>query len=584
MMNNETLLQKAREYISSEQDSFFSSQVAELIEKQDFTELSDRFYTDLEFGTGGLRGVIGGGYNRMNPLVVRRSTQGLANYIRKAFPDKENSAVIAYDSRNFSDVFALEAALVLCANGIKTYLFTGIRPTPELSFAVRKLGASTGIVVTASHNPPEYNGYKVYWSDGAQVVSPHDKGIISEVRSVSGPIPIITKEQAIKTGILVMIDRETDEPFISMVKECSLRPEVIREKGKDLKVVFTPLNGTGAVPVERALSEMGIQVTFVPEQKDPDGNFPTVKYPNPEEASAMKLALDLGKKEGADLVMGTDPDADRLGIAAPDNGVFRLISGNQLGVLLADYIFSSRKELGKMPPRPAFIKSIVTSELQSLIAKSYGAVSFDTLTGFKWIAGKIRDFETGPEKYDFVFGDEESYGFLVNKDVRDKDAVSAATMTAEMALYHKSQGRSLWDQLRRIWEKYGYFQETLISRVFKGEAGLRTMNSMMEKIRSNPPSTFAGQKVTVMKDYLDGTSFYPDENSKRRDINLPSSNVIQFILTDNSIVTARPSGTEPKIKFYASCRANPGEHIDRAMESVKGKIEAISEALNNLFE
>jgi phosphoglucomutase len=268
-----------------------------------------------------------------------------------------------------------------------------------------------------------------------------------------------------------------------------------------------------------------------------------VKYPNPEEASAMKLALELGEKEGADLVMGTDPDADRLGIAAPDNGVFRLITGNQLGVLLADYIFSSSKELGKMPSRPAFIKSIVTSELQSIIAESYGAASFDTLTGFKWIAGKIRDFETGPEKYDFVFGDEESYGFLVNKDVRDKDAVSAATMTAEMALYHKSQGRSLWDQLRKIWEKYGYFQETLISRVFKGEAGLRTMNSMMEKIRSNPPSTFAGQKVTVMKDYLDGTSFYTDENSKRKDIDLPSSNVIQLILADSTL--SLPAHQEP---------------------------------------
>lgn len=582
-MDNETLLQKARDYVSQEQDLFFKSQVVQLIDNKDFTELNDRFYTDLEFGTGGLRGVIGGGYNRMNPLVVRRSTQGLANYVKKTFPQRENSAVIAFDSRNFSDLFALEAALVLAANGIKTFLFTGLRPTPELSFAVRKLGATTGIVVTASHNPPEYNGYKVYWDDGAQVIPPHDKGIITEVRSVTGSIPVIAKEDAIKSGMLVMIDKEVDEPFIKMVKECSLRPELVREKGKELKVVYTPLNGAGAMPVQKALSDMGIKVTFVPEQKDPDGNFPTVKYPNPEEASAMRLALELGKKENADLVMGTDPDADRLGIAAPDKGEFKLVSGNQLGVLLADYIFSSRKDKGRMPKKPAFIKSIVTSELQTLIAKNYGAATFDTLTGFKWIAGQMGNFETGADRYDFVFGDEESYGFLVNKDVRDKDAVSAATITAEMALYHKSQGRTLWDQLRKIWSQYGYFQETLISKVFKGEAGLHTMNNLMEKIRSNPPATFAGQEVVVTKDYKDGTSFYTKVNSKRKDINLPSSNVIQFVLSDDSIVTARPSGTEPKIKFYASCRSKPGEPIEKAIEDVKKKIEGISEALNRLI-
>ncbi len=277
-MDNETLLQKARDYVSQEQDLFFKSQVVQLIDNKDFTELNDRFYTDLEFGTGGLRGVIGGGYNRMNPLVVRRSTQGLANYVKKTFPQRENSAVIAFDSRNFSDLFALEAALVLAANGIKTFLFTGLRPTPELSFAVRKLGATTGIVVTASHNPPEYNGYKVYWDDGAQVIPPHDKGIITEVRSVTGSIPVIAKEDAIKSGMLVMIDKEVDEPFIKMVKECSLRPELVREKGKELKVVYTPLNGAGAMPVQKALSDMGIKVTFVPEQKDPDGNC---KIPQP---------------------------------------------------------------------------------------------------------------------------------------------------------------------------------------------------------------------------------------------------------------------------------------------------------------
>ncbi|NLE00310.1 MAG: phospho-sugar mutase [Fibrobacter sp.] len=582
-MDNNELLQKAQEYIGFEQDTFFKNQVIELLNNKDFNELNDRFYTDLEFGTGGLRGVIGGGYNRMNPYVVRKSTQGLANYVKKAVAGNNASAVIAYDSRNFSDVFALESALVLAANGIKTFLFKSLRPTPELSFAVRKLGATTGIVVTASHNPPEYNGYKVYWNDGAQVVPPHDKGIIEEVRSVTELAPAITRDEAINKGLLVMIDKEIDDAFIEMVKNCALRPDLIKEKGKDLKVVYTPLNGTGAMPVSRALKEMGIEVTFVPEQKDPDGNFPTVKYPNPEEASAMKLALDLGKKIGADLVLGTDPDADRLGIAAPDNGEFKLITGNQLGALLADYTLSSRKELGKMPKNPAFIKTIVTTELQRLIAEDFGAQCYNTLTGFKWIGEKIGQFEKMENGPSYIAGGEESYGYLVNTEVRDKDAVSAATMTAEMTLYHRSQGRSLFDQLRALWKKYGYFQELLISKTFKGESGLQTMKDLMEKIRNNPPKTFAGQDVLMVRDYRDGTTWYASENTKKKDIDLPSSNVLQFVLADQSIISARPSGTEPKIKFYASCSSQPGEELGAAQALVAGKLDAISEAVNQLI-
>lgn len=582
-MNKEMFLQKAQEYIGFEQDAFFRDQVVKLVKEQNFSELSDRFYTDLEFGTGGLRGVIGGGFNRMNPFVVRKSTQGLANYIKKAVPVQEASAVIAFDSRNFSDLFALEAALILCANGIRTYLFTTLRPTPELSFAVRHLKATAGIVVTASHNPPEYNGYKVYWRDGAQVVPPHDKGIIQEVRAVKEIVEPISKETAIKKNLLVMIDKEVDEPFISMVKGCALRPELIKEKGKDLKVVYTPLNGTGAMPVQRALSEMGIEVIFVPEQRNPDGNFPTVTYPNPEEASAMKLSLELAKKVGADLVMGTDPDADRLGIAAPDNGEFKLITGNQLGSLLAEYILSSRKELRKMPDKPAFIKTIVTTELQRLIAEDFGALCYNTLTGFKWIGEKIRQFEESKNGVSYVGGGEESYGYLVNSEVRDKDAVSAATMTAEMTLYHLSQGRSLWDQLRNIWKKYGYFEEVLISKTFKGEAGLNTMKSLMEKIRNNPPKVFAGQDVQCFKDYREGTTTYTKDNVTSKDIDLPSSNVVQFILADRSVITARPSGTEPKIKFYASCSSNPGEDLTKAQTLVRQKIAAIREALNQLI-
>jgi phosphoglucomutase len=579
-MDNEMLLKKANEYISLEQNAFFRKQIEDLVQNQNLTELSDRFYTDLEFGTGGLRGVIGGGYNRMNSYVVKRATQGLANYIKKAV--NNGSAVIAYDSRNFSDIFALEAAKVFCANGIKTYLFSSLRPTPELSFAVRLLNATAGIVVTASHNPPEYNGYKVYWNDGAQVVPPHDKGIISEVRSISGAIPEISKEDAISKNLLEIIDETVDAQFIKMVKNCSLRPELIKEKGKDVKIVFTPLNGAGAMPVSRALKEMGIDVIFVNEQKDPDGNFPTVTYPNPEEASAMKLALELGEKEKADLVMGTDPDADRLGIAAPDNGIFKLITGNQLGALLADYIFSSRKEFGTLPKKAAFVKTVVTTEFQRLIAEEYGAQCYDVLTGFKYIGEKIREFESMTDGPVYIVGGEESYGYLVNTEVRDKDAVSAATMTAELTLYHASQGRTLFDQLRKLWTKFGYFEETLISKTFKGEAGLRKMNELMENLRKNPPSVFAGQSVAKIRDYKNGSTYMVAEKSYIKNIDLPSSNVLQFILDDGSVITARPSGTEPKIKFYASCKGKAGDDLNKSIDNVKIKIEAIKNALNEI--
>jgi len=592
-MDTQMLARKAQEYIRLEQVQFFRGQVQQLLGGENgadltdevWAELNDRFYTDLAFGTGGLRGVIGGGYNRMNPFTVRRATQGLANYIVKAAPSgAEASAVIAYDSRNFSDEFALQAALVLCANGIKTYLFTGLRPTPELSFAVRQLKASAGIVVTASHNPPEYNGYKVYWNDGAQVVAPHDTAIIGEVLAVGDDVRTMGRDEAIAAGRLVMIDREIDEPFINMVKNCAIRPKLLKDGGKDLKVVFTPLHGTGAMPVETALKEMGVDVIFVEEQKKPDGNFPTVKYPNPEEASAMKLALDLGEKVGADLILGTDPDADRLGIAAPDGGKFTLVTGNQLGALLADYIFGARKEMGTMPAKPAFVKTIVTTELQRLIAEDYGAACYDTLTGFKYIGEKIREFESMADGPSYIVGGEESYGFLVNTEVRDKDAVSAATMTVEMALYHKSQGRTLFDQLRAIWKKYGYFQEALISKTFRGESGLNAMKGLMEKLRNAPPKTFAGQKVAAVKDYTVGTTLNPATGASEKNIHLPPSNVLQFILEDDSVVTVRPSGTEPKIKFYVSCRSARGMELPDAMKAASEKIAAIGAELNGFVE
>jgi phosphoglucomutase len=578
-MDQNTILARAREYIAREQDPRFKGEVEKLIAENNTDELRDRFYTDLEFGTGGLRGVIGGGYNRMNSFIVQRTTQGLANYVKKASGDPHPKAVIAYDSRNCSDTFAMECAKVFAGNGITTYLFSSLRPTPELSFAVRKYKATTGIVLTASHNPKEYNGYKVYWDDGSQVLPPHDTGIIKEVLAVTDKINFLGKDEAIKKGLIKLID----DPFIDMVKSLSLRPGLLKEKGKDLKVVYTPLCGTGAYPVSRALGELGIDVIFVEEQKNPDPGFAGLMYPNPEEASALEAALALGEKVKADLVMGTDPDADRIGIACPKDGKFVLVTGNQLGVLLTDYMFSSLKELGKLPPKPALVKTIVTTELGRLIAKRYGAECFDVLTGFKYIAEKIREFENTKDSYQYVIGYEESYGYLCSTNVRDKDAVSAATLTCEMALYHRSKGKSVIDRLNEIYAEYGYFEEALVSRHFKGEAGLSIMKNFMDMLRNNPPSVFAGVKVDLVKDFKDGTTFDVAKGAKAKNIDLPSSNVLQFCLADSSIVSVRPSGTEPKIKFYASCTTGKGTDLAKAKAEVKEKIKAIEAEINSLI-
>jgi phosphoglucomutase len=584
-VNNQSLIAKAKEYLSVEQDDFFRKQVEKLVADNNMTELNDRFYTDLEFGTGGLRGVIGGGYNRMNSYTVKRATQGLAHYIKKNVSDvSKASAVIAYDSRNFSDAFSLTAALTLCANGIRTYLFTSLRPTPELSFAVRLLKATAGIVLTASHNPPEYNGYKVYWSDGGQVVPPHDAGVISEARAVTGRVAEMPKDEALKQRLLVMVDREVDEPFIGMVKRQCLRPGLVKERGKNLTVVYTPLHGTGAMPVSRALAELGINATPVPEQEKPDGRFPTVKFPNPEEASALKLALELGKRMKADLVMGTDPDADRIGVAAPEDGGFRLINGNELGALLLDYVLNTRKELGTLPQNGVFIKTIVTSELQRFIAESNGVRCIDVLTGFKYIGEKIREFEAMPGGPVFLFGGEESYGYLTSPEVRDKDAVSTAVMTAEMTLYHQSRGRTLVDRLKELWKKHGYFKETGVSGYFEGETGLAAMSRLMERLRSKPPADFAGQAVVAIKDYKNGATTTIENGGKKKDITLPSSNVLKFLLADGSQVTARPSGTEPKIKFYISCRSAAGTPLDRAEGEVQRKVDVIGAEIKAMID
>lgn len=587
-MENEKIIARAKAYISEEKDEKFAAEVKALVEKNDIKELEDRFYQDLEFGTGGLRGIIGGGTNRMNTCVINKATQGLANYFLKTFPDKAKagtlSAVIAYDSRRYSDVFAEATALIFAANGFKTYLFTSLRPTPELSFAIRTLGCDTGVVVTASHNPPQYNGYKAYWNDGAQVTEPHDTGIIAEVNAVSA-VKTIGRDEAIKAGKLILIDQVIDEKYWAMAKSKLFRPELIKAKAKEVKIVYTPLHGTGAMHVEKVLGDLGLTVITVPEQKKPDGNFPTVAYPNPEEAAALKMAVELGEKEKADVVMATDPDADRFGSAVPGpDGKFVLITGNQMGALLADYVCLSLKETGKMPARPAMIRSIVTSALGDRIAKSYGVDVVECLTGFKWIASVMADFEkTGKNSY--VFGYEESYGYNVETEVRDKDGVSAAAMCAEMTLYWRSQGKSLLDRLGELWIEHGYFEEKAISKGFPGASGGETMRNLMAKLRKDGLTSLGGKKVASIRDVKEGTVYDPANPGKKAKANLPASNVLQFFLEDGTVVSARPSGTEPKIKFYISCPvAVKGKDIEGAKKAAATVISGIDAEIRAILD
>lgn len=560
-MDKNEILKRAKEYIAEEKDKRFSKEIEELIAKEDYKELEDRFYQTLEFGTGGLRGIMGGGTNRMNTLEINKATQGLANYLNKAYPDKAKagtlSAVIAYDSRNNSDVFAEATACIFAANGIKAYLFTSLRPTPELSYAIKQLKANTGVVVTASHNPRMYNGYKVYWDNGAQIVPPHDTGIIEEVNKVDS-IKTVSKEEGIASGKIVLIDKEIDEKFWEMCKAQLFRPELIKAKAKDVRIVYTPLHGTGGVHVNKVLSDLGLNVITVPEQANPDGNFPTVEKPNPEEKNALTLAVELAKKENADGVMATDPDADRFGTAFPDkNGNWVLLTGNQMGALLMDYIFLSRKEFGKMPANPACVRSIVTSPFGDYICKKYNVTMLDCLTGFKWIAAVEDDFEKTGE-YNYIFGLEESYGYKVEKEVMDKDGVSAAAMCAEMILYWRSQGKGLLDRLDELWKEYGYFEDRAISQNFPGQTGQQTMKNMMAGMRSNPPATLGGEKVIKVRDLLN-------------DAKLPKSNVLQFYLESGTIVSARPSGTEPKIKFYINSMVPAGNGSDAWLYEAKDK-------------
>jgi len=559
-MDRNDITSRAKDYIAREQNAGFRGEVETLLKKENWKELEDRFYQDLEFGTGGLRGVIGGGYNRMNTLVVKRATQGLASYVIKAFPEKARAntlkAAIAFDCRHYSAEFAEAAALILAANGIKTYLFSGLRPTPELSFAIRRLGCDTGIVVTASHNPAQYNGYKAYWNDGSQVIPPHDTGIIDEVNRVK-EVKEITREAALSKGLLAIIDKEIDEPYQAMVRSRLLRPDLIRQKASEVKIVYTPLHGTGALHVEAVLGSLGLKVITVPEQREGNGDFPTVSFPNPEEAAALTLAVKLGEETKADVVMATDPDADRFGIAVPaPKGGFTPLTGNQLGVLLADYLFLSLKELGKLPPKAAMVNTVVTTGMQRRVAAGYGADCLECLTGFKWIADLMRKAEKGELDKSIVFGTEESYGYLIENEVRDKDGISAAAITAEMTIYWRSQGKTLLDRLDELYKAHGYWQEMGISKYFEGPQGPGIMRGIMEAYRKNPPRSLGGLKVEKVRDIQASQWRYP--SGKTAAVDLPKSDVLQFYLEGGTVVSARPSGTEPKIKFYASCRAEAG--------------------------
>ena len=520
--------------------------------KDDENEIKERFYMDLEFGTAGLRGIIGAGTNRMNIYVVRRATQGLANYIAKV--DKKSQGVaIAYDSRHMSPEFAQEAALCLAANGIKAYIFETLRPTPELSFAVRHLGCVAGINVTASHNPPEYNGYKVYWEDGAQITPPHDTGIMGEVKAISdwNTVKTMDKEEAVKAGLFEVIGQAVDDAYMAELKKQIIHMDAIQAEGKNLKIVYTPLHGTGNIPARRILKELGFEnVYVVPEQELPDGDFPTVSYPNPEAAEAFELGLKLAREVDADIVLATDPDADRLGVRVKDrNGEYHDLTGNMSGCLLANYELSQRKAVnGSLPEDGALVKTIVTTNLADAIAKGYGVNLIEVLTGFKYIGQQILGFENSG-KGTYLFGFEESYGCLIGTYARDKDAIVATMALCEAAAYYKTQGKTLWDAMIDMYEEFGYYKDAIQAVTMKGIEGLQKIQEIMTTLRQNPPAEFAGHKVTAVRDYkLDEITDLA--TGEKKPTGLPNSNVLYYELTDDAWVCVRPSGTEPKVKFY----------------------------------
>ena len=545
-------------------------------------EIEDRFYKDLEFGTGGLRGVIGNGTNRMNIYTVRKATQGLANFIIKE-KAADRGVAIAYDSRRMSPEFANEAALCLNANGIKAYIFPTLRPTPELSFALRELKCIAGIVVTASHNPPEYNGYKVYWEDGAQITAPKDTQIINEVKAVTdyNTVKTMDIDEARACGLYNVIGYDMDDKYIAALKKMSLNGDIIKQVADDIKIVYTPFHGTGNVPVRRILKELGFKhVYVVPEQEKPDPDFTTLEYPNPEDPKAFTLALKLAKEKDADIILATDPDADRLGVYSKDSktGEYMSFTGNMSGMLIAEYILSQRKEKGLLHDNGAFVKTIVSTNMADAIAKEYNVKLIEVLTGFKFIGEQIKLFEQ-QHTYEYEFGFEESYGCLVGTHARDKDAIVAVMALCEAAAFYKSKGLTLWDQMINIFDKYGYYKEGQKAITMKGAEGAAQIAQMMDDLRKNPPKKFGDWDVVEFRDYK--TKECTDiKTGAKSDTGLPVSNVLYFDLTDNAWCCARPSGTEPKIKFYMGVK---GTGLDDANEKLAKLTDAVMEVIGQLI-
>ncbi|UXP31384.1 phospho-sugar mutase [Reichenbachiella agarivorans] len=562
-------------WLNSNIDAADKQSIKDMIATGNETELIDSFYKELEFGTGGLRGIMGLGSNRMNKYTIGVATQGLANYLKKEFKGEEISVAIAYDSRNNSAFFAQTTAAVFSANDIKVYLFESLRPTPELSFAIRELGCKSGVVLTASHNPKEYNGYKAYWDDGAQMIAPHDTNVIDEVRNV-GSFDHVKFDE--KPELIVKIGQDIDEKYLATLEALSLSPDAIKNQS-DLAIVFSPIHGTGITLVPTILERLGFKnVNVVAEQAQPDGNFPTVVYPNPEEQEAMSIALKRAEELDADLVMATDPDADRVGIAVKNKeGKFELLNGNQTGSLLIYYLCIKWKENNKLNGKQFIVKTIVTTELIKDIATHFDIESYDTLTGFKFIAGLIKEFEG---KKEFIGGGEESYGYLIGDKVRDKDAIASCAMIAEMAAWAKDNGKSVMDLLEDIYAQFGMYWESLSSLTKKGKSGAEEIQQMMSDARTNTPTQLGGSPVTTLLDYQLGEATDLKTGTKTK-IDFPQSNVLQFLTEDGSKVSLRPSGTEPKIKFYFSVKSKGGitTGIDAQKQELTKKIDSIKKEL-----
>lgn len=540
----------------------------------DEKEIEDRFYRTLEFGTAGLRGIIGAGTNRMNIYTVRQATQGLANYILTQ-DGKERGVAIAHDSRLMADEFTDAAALTLAANGIKTYVFSGLRPVPELSFAVRQLGCIAGIVITASHNPREYNGYKVYWEDGAQVTPPHDTGIMAEVQKVTdfSVVKTMEKDDAVAAGLYNIIGEELDEDYFKTLRSLSIHPEIIKQMAKDIKIVYTPLHGTGLEPVKRVLKDLGFENVYIePQQAVPDGHFPTAPYPNPENPDAWELALKLAKEKDADLVLATDPDADRLGVYCKDTktGEYVTFTGNMSAMLIAEYILGQKRENNTMPENPVLVESIVSTDMAKAIAAAYGVELVEVLTGFKYIGEQMLKYEKSGEK-NYVFGFEESYGCLPGTYARDKDAPAAVCMLCEVAAFYKSQGKTLWDGMIEIYDKYGYYREGIATMTLKGIDGAAQIKEIMGRARNNTPEKLGAFEVLAVRDYKADTR-KDLKTGQSAPTGLPSSDVLYYELSDNAWCCVRPSGTEPKIKFYVGVKGTSLAGADQTLEELKAEV------------